>query len=351
MPLGIETTTAILDAMVEGVIVVNAYGKLVLANAAARTMLNWPWPAAAQHYVEVVRQPDIVAQFEAALSGSARQPVDVEIDREGGRSIFTAHAVPVAAAQGGGAVLVLRDITDMRRVDQTRRDFVTNVSHELRTPLTAIRGYLEALRETPTPPPAMRAKFLEIIERHAGRMERLVHDLLRLARLDARQDRLDPTAITTAGLVASVSNDLDATLAAKRQRIALDVESGAEMLTADQARLGDALRNVVENASNYGPVGSAVEIHAARQAGVVSLAIADRGPGIPEADLPRIFERFYRVDRSRSVDPGGTGLGLSIARHAVELHGGRITAANRPGGGAVVTITLPCPESTAQVAI
>ncbi len=340
MALGIETTTAILDAMVEGVIVVNAQGRLVHANAAVRTMLHWPWPNTAQHYVEVVRQPDIVAQFEGALKGCPRQPIDVEIDRHG-RHIYTAHAVPVDDAQGGGAVLVLRDITDMRRIDQTRRDFVTNVSHELRTPLTAIRGYLEALRESPAPPPALRAKFLEIIERHAGRMERLVKDLLRLARLDARQDALDLTSVATASLVTSIANDLDSALAAKQQRIELTVDPGAETLMVDQARLGDALRNIVENASNYGPRGSVVELAAARGERNVSLVVADRGPGIPEEDLPRIFERFYRVDRSRTVDPGGTGLGLSIARHIVDMHGGSVTAANRAGGGAVVTISLP----------
>jgi signal transduction histidine kinase len=196
----------------------------------------------------------------------------------------------------------------------------------------------------------MRTKFLEIIERHASRMERLVKDLLRLARLDARQDILDPITMATASLVTAVSHDLDAALAAKKQHLELVVESGAETVKADQARIGDALRNIVENASNYGPVGSAVEITVARTADGIALTVADRGPGIPEADLPRIFERFYRVDRSRSVDPGGTGLGLSIARHAVEMHGGRITAANRPGGGAVVTIMLPCPSTAEDTA-
>jgi two-component system phosphate regulon sensor histidine kinase PhoR len=264
----------------------------------------------------------------------------VEIDRHR-RSIFTAHAVPVDAAQGGGAVLVLRDITELRRIDQVRRDFVTNVSHELRTPLTAIRGYLEALREVPPPPRALAGKFLDIIERHAGRMERLVKDLLRLARLDARQDTLEMSPVTTTALVQGVTNDLEASLMAKQQSVETAVGAGADVFAADPVRLADALRNLVENASNYGPVGVPIDVTATRDCGHVHIAVADRGPGIPEADLGRIFERFYRVDRSRSVDPGGTGLGLSIARHLVELHGGRISAANRADGGAIVTISLP----------
>lgn len=340
MPVAVETTGAILDAMVEGVIVVGATGKLVLANAAARTMLHWPWPVRGQHYLEVVRQPDVVAQVEGALRGCPGQPVDVEIEREA-RRLLTAHAVPVASEQGGGAVLVLRDITELRRVEQVRRDFVTNVSHELRTPLTAIRGYLEALRESPAPSATTRARFLEIIERQAGRMERLVHDLLRLARLDARQDLLDRTTVTTALLIQSVASDLESSLSARHQRVQTTVAPDAETLSADQVRLGDALRNLLENASNYGPVGSVIDIAAVRDGAEVTITVADRGPGIPESDLSRIFERFYRVDRSRSVDPGGTGVGLSIARHLVELHGGRIRAANRPGGGTIVTITLP----------
>nr|MBP8273195.1 PAS domain-containing protein [Acidobacteriota bacterium] len=249
MSAGIEV---ILDAMVEGVIVVNAGGKLVLANTTARAMLQWAVPISGQHYLEAVRQPDIAAQFETALAGASPTPVDVEIDRQG-RRLLTAHAVPVAAEQGGGAVLVLRDITELRRIDQVRRDFVTNVSHELRTPLTAIRGYLEALREVPPPPRALCAKFLDIIERHAGRMERLVKDLLRLARLDARQDTLEMSPVTVASLVQSVANDLEASLTTKHQRVDISVGAGADVLAADPVRLADALRNLVENASNYGP--------------------------------------------------------------------------------------------------
>ena len=274
----------------------------------------------------------------AALSGPQPDPSEVQLDRDA-RRLFVGRVVPVVAERGGGAVLVLHDITDLRRADQMRRDFVANVSHELRTPLTAIRGYVEALADNP--PPADAQRFLDVIARHTLRMERLVRDLLRLARLDAVQEPLDRTTCAVSSIVAAVEHDMQAQLTAKRQRLTVDLGAGAETIVADPAKLHDVLRNLLENASNYAPDGSTIEIDARRLRDGVAITVADHGPGIPDADLPRIFERFYRVDRSRTRDPGGTGLGLSIVRHLVELHGGKVTAANRPAGGAILTVVLP----------
>lgn len=330
----------ILDAMVEGVVLVNPQGRLVRLNPSARTLFNWPYPVTGQQFLELVRVPAIVAQVSAALAGESPSPTEVTLDVHGHR-VVSAHAVPVAAAQGGGAVLVLRDMTSVRRMESVRRDFVTNVSHELRTPLTAVRGYLEALRDTPEVPAEQRHRFLEIIERHTLRMERLVRDLLRLARLEGGQDTVERTRVTVAGLVSSVEHDLESALAQRGQRVVAQVADTVPVLSADFAKLSDALRNVVENACHYGPTGSDIGIMASFDGRDVVITVADSGPGIPEGDLPRIFERFYRADSSRSVDPGGTGLGLSIARHLIELHGGRIRASNRPGGGALFTLTIP----------
>ncbi len=331
---------AILTGMVEGIVLVNADGRLVLTNPAVRSMLRLPEPAEGRHYLEVVRQPDLAALFARALSGESPPPVEVQHEPDARRS-FGARVVPLASERAGGAALVLHDITDLRRADQVRRDFVANVSHELGTPLTAIRGYLEALLDTPPPSPDESRRFLDVIARQAEKMERLVKDLLRLARLDAGRERLDRSPCDVGAIVASVDRDLSARLASRRQRIEAKVAGDAAELPGDGSKLADALRNLVENASNYGPEGSAIEIAARRNGASVEITVADRGPGIPEADLQRIFERFYRVDRSRTVDPGGTGLGLSIAKHLVELHGGRILSANRPGGGAIMTMVLP----------
>jgi two-component system phosphate regulon sensor histidine kinase PhoR len=236
-------------------------------------------------------------------------------------------------------VLVLHDITDLRRADQIRRDFVANVSHELRTPLTAIRGYVEALLDGPADTESTR-KFLEIIARHSTRMERLVKDLLRLARLDARQELLETARCDIKQIFSAVTADLAPTIEDKSQRITVEVIPDARHVDGDPAKLHDIIRNLVENAVNYSPEGSEVRLGAARDNGTYTITVADSGPGIPLEDLTRVFERFYRVDKSRSR-PGGTGLGLAIVKHLVELHGGEAVAANRAEGGAVFTIKLP----------
>jgi two-component system phosphate regulon sensor histidine kinase PhoR len=225
-------------------------------------------------------------------------------------------------------------------VDRVRRDFVANVSHELRTPLTAVRGYVEALMEEPANP-QQRKKFLEVIDRHTGRMERLVRDLLRLARLDAQQETAELHQIDVASLFRSVSADLSERIERQKVRIDVTVEPAAAIIEADPTKMHDALRNLIENAVNYSAEGGRIELGARVGDGRVLLSVGDDGPGVPEADLGRVFERFYRVDKSRTRDPGGTGLGLSIVRHLVELHGGRVHAENRKQGGAIFTIALP----------
>jgi len=331
---------AILGGMAEGILLVNAEGKLVRTNPAVRSMLRLPASTEGRHYLEVLRQPDLAAQFSKALAGDTPAPVDVELDVDKRRA-FVAHAVPVAHEPGGGAVLVLHDVTALRRADQVRRDFVANVSHELRTPLTAIRGYLEVLLDTPPPSAADSRQFLDVISRHAARMEWLVRDLLRLARLDAGQEQLDRSPCDIAAVVSNVATDLETQLAARGQRVTPLIAQDAAMVSADRAKLTDVLRNLVQNASLYGPPNSVIEVVTRRSDETIEISVADHGPGIPESDLTRVFERFYRVDRGRGDSTGGTGLGLSIVRHLVELHGGRVRAANRPAGGAVVTVALP----------
>jgi two-component system phosphate regulon sensor histidine kinase PhoR len=358
---------AILSGMTEGVLLANRDGRLLLLNPAAQTMLQIPGASAGAHYLEVVRQPDIAAQLASALAGREPAPVDVQLDRQT-RRFFIARVVPLARERGGGAVLVLHDITDLRRADQVRRDFVANVSHELRTPLTAIRGYVEALLDSALaspkpvgeggpkpageggpPSPDDTHRFLEIIARHTLRMEHLVRDLLRLARLDAGQESLDRTTVSLGTVIGGIDDEMQAALESRGQQIAIDIAADADAVPGDPAKLHDVFRNLIENASHYSAEGATIEVIARRAGSHVEIAVLDRGPGIPPADLQRIFERFYRVDRSRTRDPGGTGLGLSIVKHLIELHKGSVRAENRQGGGAVVTVSLPTAPSADRV--
>jgi two-component system, OmpR family, phosphate regulon sensor histidine kinase PhoR len=316
-------------------VVVNAEGQVQLANAAARRMLRLHAGAEGRHYLEIVRDPDIAAQVSAALAGREGESIELPLHQG---LIVTVRTAPVAAERTTGAVLVLHDITDLRRADRVRRDFVANVSHELRTPLTAIRGYLEALQDEPGDTENA-VRFIDIIWRQTTKMERLVSDLLRLARLDARQEVLERATCDVRQIFQAIVTDLAPTVEAKRQQLVIDVPEEASRVSADPAKLHDVLRNLVENAVNYSPDEAVIQLQAARSDGSCSMAVIDSGPGLPTGDLTRVFERFYRVDKSRSRP--GTGLGLAIVKHLVELHGGTVVATNRPEGGAVFTVTLP----------
>ena len=329
---------AILAGMVEGVIVVDPQGRLQLVNAAARQMLKLEEAWIGRPYVETIRLPAIAELVAGVLFGRTPGALQLSPPRDPSRTIM-ATAAPAAGAVAHGVILVLHDITELRRADQIRRDFVANVSHELRTPLTAIRGYVEALSDDDVNAEE-RQRFLGIIARHSQRMERLVKDLLRLARLDAGQETLDLIACDTRHLTDTLVTDLTPAAEERGQLIDVAIAPGAGTIRADPAKLHDALRNLVANAITYAPEQSTIRIEAAPEGRSVAISISDEGPGIPEEDLSRVFERFYRVDKSRARDPGGTGLGLAIVKHLVELHGGTVRAENEPHGGARFTITI-----------
>jgi two-component system phosphate regulon sensor histidine kinase PhoR len=334
--------SAILAGMVEGVLVVDEQGVAQLANDAARRLLRLKEEPIGRRYLELIRHPDIVAQISRCLRA---EPTDVQelTLAQDPVQVVIARTTRVDTPTSSGVVLVLHDITDLRRADRIRRDFVANVSHELRTPLTAIRGYVEALIDSPLEEAETR-RFLEIIARHSSRMERLVKDLLRLTRLDAGQEPLEraPCAVDT--LFSGVVNELEPLLDAREQQVAVEVADNAGTIVGDPAKLHDVLRNLVENASNYSPERTTIYLTARLDQDRLIIEVADEGPGIPETDLRRIFERFYRVDKARSRETGGTGLGLSIVKHLVGLHGGDVAADNRPRGGALFTVRLPASQ-------
>ena len=329
---------AILLGMKEGVLVVDPQGRVQLVNEAARQMLNLGDLQVGRPYREWIPQQAIADLVGTALSGRQADSLQISVPRDPAQTIM-ASATPAAVNAEHGVILVLQDITELRRADQIRRDFVANVSHELRTPLTAIRGYVEALSEGDITPEDS-GRFLEVIARHTRRMERLVRDLLKLAALDAGHERAEVGVCDTRELAAAVIAELASAADRRGQRLELSIAPGGGTVRADPTKLHDALRNLVVNAIAYAPDDSTIRVEAAAADGGVALIVSDEGPGIPQEDLLRVFERFYRVDRSRARDPGGTGLGLAIVRHLVELQGGTVRADNGPNGGARFTVTL-----------
>ena len=338
-------TEAILSSMAEGVLVVDNRGQVRMANDTVRTMLGFETSPVGRHYVELIRHPDIAGQITAALDHgeASRREVTLNTDPPMVLLAGTAALEP-AEGDGGrqGAAVVLHDMSRFRQAEQVRQDFVANVSHELRTPLTAVRAAVDALIDGAGK--ADNRQFLGIIDRHTSRMDRLVSDLLRLARLDAGQESLSVVTFPVDALFEAVESELTPLIEERRIRVTRRIAPLASEITADQAKLHDVVKNLLENAIRYAPADSRIVIGTEPQDHAVLLTVRDRGPGIPSAELKRVFERFYRVEQSRSRDPGGTGLGLAIVKHLVGLHGGVVTAANRPRSGAVFTVRLPQPE-------
>jgi two-component system phosphate regulon sensor histidine kinase PhoR len=337
---------AILSAMEDGVLVVDHRGTVILANNALRRGLELREPVG-RHYVEVVRQREVGEVLEGVLRTGARRAVEVEFRHP--RHVYAMTGVPFPGSEGAphGAVLTFHDSTERRRLDQVRRDFVANASHELRTPLTSIRGFVEALEDGAAQDPPTAQRFLGKIRTHADRMAALVEDLLELSRLESGErpplwEEVAPAEVAE-DVVASF-----ASLAGRKELALRRVDHSAPVIVTDADRLRRILENLVENAVKYTPAGGQVEVTSAPGPnGSAVLEVCDDGPGIAAEHLPRIFERFYRVDKARSRELGGTGLGLAIVKHLAEGMGATVRVESTPGKGARFTVTVPSGEEHA----
>jgi two-component system phosphate regulon sensor histidine kinase PhoR len=264
------------------------------------------------------------------------QPVqDRQLERDG--RVFLVNARPLPS---GGAVLVLHDLTQVRRLEVVRRDFVANVSHELKTPLTSISGYAETLLGE-TADTETTHRFLGTILSNARRMQRLVDDLLDLSRIESGRWLPTRTGVDVAGVAQESWAALAGRADAARVGLTLDIGPGAAVVDADLDGLRQVLTNLLDNSLRYTPEGGRITCVSRRVDGGVAVSIRDNGPGITREHLPRIFERFYRADPSRSREEGGTGLGLAIVKHLVEAHGGRVSAESERGNGTTVTCWFP----------
>jgi two-component system phosphate regulon sensor histidine kinase PhoR len=257
------------------------------------------------------------------------------------RRNFSVTAAPVHAAGANGAVLVLHDITELRRLERVRRDFVANVSHEFKTPLTAIQGFAETLLGGALDDLENRNRFVEIIREHAQRLARLTDDLLKLSRIEAGRLELETRPIRVEGIVNGCVETARLNAEARGLRIVVNLPDEMPAIRGDGAQLGEVLQNLLDNALQYTPAGGQIELKARSNGHDVIFTVTDTGIGIPESDLERIFERFYRVDAARSREAGGTGLGLAIARHIVDAHGGRIWVESAIGQGSRFHFSIP----------
>jgi len=333
-------TDAILSSMEDGVLAVDHRGMVVLANDTLRRILALRDPEG-RHYVEVMREREVGELLVDVLQRGERRSSEVEIRRL--RRVYSLSGAPFPGAEGmpHGAVLTFHDMTERRRVDHVRRDFVANASHELRTPLTSIRGFVEALEDGALQDAVVAERFLGKIRTHADRMAALVQDLLELSRLEsgerppAWQDVL-PSEVAE-DVVASLSGSASA-----RGITLLREDRGAPAVASDPDRLRGILENLVDNAVKYTPRGGRVEVVTSPGPdGGARIEVRDDGPGIASEHLPRIFERFYRVDKARSREMGGTGLGLSIVKHLAEGMGASVSVESELGRGTRFTVNVP----------
>jgi two-component system sensor histidine kinase VicK len=330
---------AILTQMTNGVVAIDSHGKIIHANIRARDMLDLP-PEGAD--IGTILTKLNQGSLDRLLIGSGPKVAEVSFTEPQAISVRS-YAAPFHAADGqiSGAIIVLQDITEEERLEQMRREFVANVSHELRTPLTTIKSYAETLLEGGLESRETSGRFVSVINDEADRMARLVKDLLTLSQFDFQGSVMSKGAVLLDELILDVADKLAMSARRRNLRFGTDFPEELPAVLANSDKVEQVLVNILSNAIKYTNEGSDIAVGLRVQQGFVVTSIRDQGPGIPEEDQPRIFERFYRVEKARARELGGTGLGLSIAKQIVEAHGGQIGINSVPGQGTEIYFTLP----------
>jgi signal transduction histidine kinase len=326
-------TALMVDSMAEGVIAADVRGRVTNANEAARRLLGYERGVPLPDLRQVFRAKAARAIVDQALHGKAVKGAELEIDG----MVMMLSAQPLDA---GGIILVMQDLTEIRKLEAMRRDFVANVSHELKTPLTSISGYSETLL-TDQPDPDTAHRFLQVILGNARRMQRLVDSLLDLSRIESGRWQPRMEEVDLRPVIGSVIDDCHEKSVTHRISIEKDLAADAIVIVADEDAVRQVFLNLVDNALRYTPEGGKIVCRSRLEGEEIALSVSDTGAGISREHLPRIFERFYRADPSRSREEGGTGLGLAIVKHLVEAHGGRVSAESVLGRGTTITAWFP----------
>ncbi|HTA21100.1 MAG TPA: ATP-binding protein [Polyangia bacterium] len=336
----------ILQSMREGVLVLDGERRILLVNPALRSTLQLGPSVEGKAPLEAVRNADLQELLDRAFE--ANEPSSGEIEVGGlTRRRLLVHASPLPSPEGQavGLLAVFVDVTEIRRLETLRKDFVANVSHELRTPVTAVRSAVETLRHTLERDPAASTRFVDMIDRNAQRLGALVEDLLDLSRIESHEYKPELETLALRAVAEQVVSLLRAKIDAKGQRLALEIPTDGFGVRADRRALEQVLTNLIDNAVKYCPSGTALSVRARlvedADGARARVEVADTGPGIEPRHQPRLFERFYRVDGGRSRDMGGTGLGLSIVKHLVEAMSGSVGVESAPGRGSLFWFTLP----------
>jgi two-component system phosphate regulon sensor histidine kinase PhoR len=340
---------AILSAMQDGLLVVDGRRRLALLNRAFCNLFEIGEDSLGAPLLESVRDPAV----EQIVGETFRRGMPILGELSVGRREFQMTSVPMGGDNGEitGAVILFHDISELKRVDEIRRDFVANVSHELRTPLSILRGYIETMLDDPKMSRTESARILEIMEQHSQRLGLLANDLLTLAQLESGSSRLQLNKVDLTEFFAGLVRDWKKKFAAKSLSATVDVPPEVPIICADETRLREVFDNLLDNAVKYSGDKGEVRLQAARHGEEIVLSVSDDGVGIGQEDLPRIFERFYRADKARSRELGGTGLGLSIVKHIAQLHDGGVEAESEPGRGTTIRVLLPLKMPSAHTAV
>jgi two-component system phosphate regulon sensor histidine kinase PhoR len=332
----------ILSSMGEGVMVTAPDGVISLVNPAFRRLFSITGNVEGRKLVEISRHPDLLEAFNALGKSDVNDLVREISIQPNDITLFT-HWVPLNVdGIRRGTVAVFHDISDLKRAENMRRDFVANVSHELRTPVTIIKGYAETLMDGALESDPHRAsRFIKIILSHSTRLANLINDILTLSSLESKEALLELTPLDISGTIAKACMLLQESAVQKNIAILNESTNGSvSRVIADQGRLEQVVVNLLENAIKYTPDGGSVRLFTEDDGDFVKVSVADTGIGIPFKDLPRIFERFYRVDEARTREQGGTGLGLAIVKHIVQLHGGNVSVTSESGQGSIFSFTI-----------
>ena len=336
-------TEALLGGMEEGVLILDLNGRIKKINGAMETILAHAFPSdVGKHYLEVFRDPELNDLIQATLADKKGYRRGLSPLGQPGKTFQVQSSLVQYPDSGGeGVIVVFHDVTDLKRLERVRQDFVANVSHELRTPLAAIKGYVEALRDGGLQDPSQTKQFLRVIQRHSERMDKIVSDLLLLSEMESPDRVLQKESLNLPEIIQAAVEAVRPMAEGKRQKIQVVPLEGIPPLRADSQKIHQVLINLLHNAISYTSEEGSITVGATPVPDGAEVSVTDTGIGIPPEDLSRIFERFYRVDKGRSRELGGTGLGLSIVKHIVEAHGGHVRVESKPGKGSRFTFFLP----------